>query len=131
MGQEHQLPIKDKQQIDQEFQFQAFLKDSEGKIKSTYNNAICVSIEQNDVYLLGFKQAFKGHLLKWSESIKYLIDNNYWRDALKLAQELFHERIFIFSSFPKMSEEKGRNNFNAITMDLIIVFLESNSKKIR
>ncbi len=109
---------------DDDYQFQAIVRDREGNLRYTYNNAFAFGSSE-ELYFLGNKSVFSGHLYKWIEAIRDLIDNNRWTDALKLSLELYHERLYIFSTQPRMSETKQRQKFESQVKDIFFAYLEA------
>ena len=133
--QERRLPVKNSQQVlpgDQDFEFQIYIKDQEGNLKSNSNNALVVLPTRNELYMVAQRHVFKGKLFKWHQSILYLTDKerNRLHEALKLAWELYLSQIHIFAEYPKLAVRQDREEYESIIRSLLMLFMEKQAARL-
>ncbi|OMJ77406.1 hypothetical protein SteCoe_23007 [Stentor coeruleus] len=89
--------------VNKDIAVQAYIKDSTGKEKYTYNNMI--TSNEASVFILGNKQLHKGRLLSWKECILELSKNGDWIQALSLGIDFYHGKGCKLYAIPHNKQE--------------------------
>jgi len=95
-----------------------------GRDARQLGSSVAVCVSSSDAFFLCKSKLYKAHQLRWSESIKELLDRKAWHEAFKLSIELFNQRVHQFSSYPELSRADERAAFLEVMKELLLAFLK-------
>lgn len=90
--------IKNQTTLDSELYYQRVLRDSSNEPLRLYSNSVCKCVQDfKEVFLLTKNSVIRGRLHRWTEFIRYLIQERQWDQILKASIEIFYGRLDIFA----------------------------------
>ena len=100
--------VTNTQNID-DISYQTYIRDPSNKIKSSFNNTISTSENQNRAFILGFKRVYEGELVSWERMICKMIQELKWLNAFPLCLDLYTGKILYFDCLKMINNNKRKD----------------------